>query len=42
VLWDIRNQTLLPFEVIVSLSETSLEAGEALEDQLKRDIFSGT
>ena len=41
VLHDIRNQSLLPNEVVVSLSQSSEEDGRALEQELKREFFDG-
>ena len=41
VLHDIRNQSLLPNEVVVSLSQSSEEDGRALEQELRREFFDG-
>jgi hypothetical protein len=41
VLWDIRNQTYMPYEVVVALSETSLINGTLLEQSLVAELFQG-
>lgn len=38
--FDIRHQTLLPYQVVVSLSETSVEAGAELQAELAATFFA--
>ena len=39
VLWDVAAQTVLPSEVVVSISETSVDEGDALAADLAAEIF---
>jgi len=41
VLGDIHNQTVMPLEVVVSLSETTDAEGASLELSLRKEFFSG-